>query len=37
MEPAIHQKHSIVPEKPDFPFEEEEVLKHWKNIDAFKE
>ena len=26
----------IVPEKPNFPEEEEKILKHWEEIDAFK-
>ena len=26
----------IVPERPNFPEEEEKVLAHWKEIDAFK-
>jgi len=27
----------LVPERPDFPQEEETVLKYWKEIDAFRE
>jgi isoleucyl-tRNA synthetase len=27
----------IVPERPDFPQEEERVLEYWKEIDAFQE
>ena len=34
------KKHAIdiflVPERPDFPSEEENVLDYWKKIDAFK-
>jgi len=26
----------LVPERPDFPQEEENVLEYWKKIDAFK-
>ena len=28
--------HIIVPERPNFPEEEEKVLKYWQDIDAFK-
>jgi isoleucyl-tRNA synthetase len=36
MESNFKTRFAQAPERPNFPLEEETVLKHWDKIDAFK-